>query len=462
MISMLIALTGDEVIVFVFFSILGIVILGLIAGTCASHLKGWLFRKQARRILGHRLDDVTLIQTEMLVIDLPNFHRAMEHWDEQPDSRLIRRLGIPERVLVFDAIREGKMAPQAIRYQMVQIAPRKRIRVPIAAIYFLRYRDQGFLVWNEPRHLMVAGADESLTQEVLEQVTRLSSQYSCYRGQVLSLSKAQDYDYGDVNLSLEFHEIDRINETDIILPSETMELLRRSTVDFFNISERLVEMGQSGSRGLLLHGPPGTGKTLVSRWLIGHLPDVTKFLLTGQQLIHLEQTVKIAKMLRPSLLILDDVDLIASHRETNPYGSVLHELMNQMDGLERQDQVMFLLTTNRPEQIESALVDRPGRVDQAIEFPLPDAHCRERLLQLFAGDQTLAHVDLSHWIRSSNDTTPAFLRELVRRASQFAIIRSDQSGEPSHLTDPDFQAAIRDMTTHGGALTKRLLGFGVA
>ena len=62
---------------------------------------------------------------------------------------------------------------------------------------------------------------------------------------------------------------------------------------------------------------------------------------------------------------------------------VLHELMNEMDGLGPQAEVIFLLTTNRPDMLEPALSARPGRIDQAIEFPLPDDGCRRRLFEVY-------------------------------------------------------------------------------
>jgi ATP-dependent 26S proteasome regulatory subunit len=54
-----------------------------------------------------------------------------------------------------------------------------------------------------------------------------------------------------------------------------------------------------------------------------------------------------------------------------------------MDGLREDTEVLFTLTTNRPDQIELALVSRPGRIDQAIEFPLPDEEGRAKLTKLY-------------------------------------------------------------------------------
>ena len=63
---------------------------------------------------------------------------------------------------------------------------------------------------------------------------------------------------------------------------------------------------------------------------------------------------------------------------------MLNRLLNELDGLRERADVFFILTTNRPETLEPALASRPGRIDQAIEFPLPDERLRRRLIALYA------------------------------------------------------------------------------
>ena len=63
---------------------------------------------------------------------------------------------------------------------------------------------------------------------------------------------------------------------------------------------------------------------------------------------------------------------------------MLNKLLNEMDGLKEDADILFILTTNRPEALEAALTSRPGRIDQAIEFPLPDEEGREKLIRLYS------------------------------------------------------------------------------
>src|SRR5262249_39459678 len=150
--------------------------------------------------------------------------------------------------------------------------------------------------------------------------------------------------------------------------------------------------------------------------------------------------------------ILEDVDLVAEDR-TNQRGCatpLLFELLNQMDGLAADADILFLLTTNRPELLEPALAARPGRIDQAIEVPLPDAVCRRRLFDLYGQGLTLRLSDLERFIRRTEGASAAFIRELLRKAALFA---ADDSAalivEDRHLDE-----AVHELVVQGGELTK--------
>ena len=131
--------------------------------------------------------------------------------------------------------------------------------------------------------------------------------------------------------------------------------------------QRLRSSGQHLKRGLLLYGPPGVGKTHTVRYLIGELTDTTVVELTGDTLGAISEACSIARTLQPAMIVVEDVDLIAEERDH--YGGehpLLFTLLNEMDGLDEDADVVFLLTTNRADLLEPALAARPGRVDQAV------------------------------------------------------------------------------------------------
>ena len=168
-----------------------------------------------------------------------------------------------------------------------------------------------------------------------------------------------------------------------------------------------------------------------------------------------------ARVLAPALVILEDVDLIASERDEQrhpAYQVTLHQLLNEMDGLTSQAEVLFLLTTNRPQAIEPALAMRPGRIDHAIEFPLPDAECRRRLLRLYGRGLILVLEDEERLVGKTEGASPTFIQELLRKAALMAAERGETSS-PLKLTTADFAAAVRELVEFGGALTQQLLGY---
>jgi ATP-dependent 26S proteasome regulatory subunit len=106
--------------------------------------------------------------------------------------------------------------------------------------------------------------------------------------------------------------------------------------------------------------------------------------------------------------------LIARAREQ--LGSVceevlLNKLLNEMDGLREDADVLFILTTNRPDQLEPALASRPGRIDQAIEFPLPDEQGRSKLVKLYARGVRMSEQLTDLIVRRTKGASPAFIRK---------------------------------------------------
>jgi ATP-dependent 26S proteasome regulatory subunit len=212
------------------------------------------------------------------------------------------------------------------------------------------------------------------------------------------------------------------------------------------------EAGQHVRRGLLLHGPPGTGKTLSSNYLISQLEGRTVIILTGAALGLVGAASEIARDLQPAMVILEDVDLVAQERTMMGATSLLFQLLNEMDGIGVDADVIFLMTTNRADLLEPALAARPGRVDQAVEFPLPDAQARGQLIDLFCAGVGARLEDRGAIVEATDGVSPAFLRELVRKATLLAA-----SSGSAEVTDEHFRQAL-DLLERGGQITRTMLG----
>lgn len=296
----------------------------------------------------------------------------------------------------------------------------------------------------------VLAASRETADACLAELRSAMRKRNVYRGHVVSLSVR------DQALHVSFHHLPPIAREQIILPSGVLERIERETVGFAKHAERLLAAGRHLKRGLLLHGAPGTGKTLTAMYLAGRMPDRTVLLITGRGVGLLEQACAMARVLQPATIILEDVDLIAEER-TRQQGTscapLLFELLNQMDGLADDADILFVLTTNRPDLLEPALAARPGRIDQAIEVPVPNAECRRRLFELYSRGLVVT-APLAAYVERTGGASAAFIRELLRKAARFAA----DDGDKLEVQARHFDEALHEMVIEGGDLMKSLLG----
>lgn len=295
----------------------------------------------------------------------------------------------------------------------------------------------------------------NLSRHLFENLEALIKKTASYRGKVISLEQNDRYS-GQAG-TLRVQKLRSVRREEVILPAQTLHLLDRNVRDFIAQREALQKLGMPVKKGLLFYGPPGTGKTHTIHYLASQLPDHTTLLVTAEQVGLLDHYFQLARFLQPAMIIIEDVDLVARRRE-EMYGpcdeSILNKLLNEMDGLREDAAVLFVLTTNRPEHLEAALASRPGRIDQAIEFPLPDDEGRRQLINLYACGLPLSSTLVPDLVRKTQGASAAFIKELMRRSAQFHL----QNGAKGPLQSGSTDAALEEMLFAGGSLNAKLLG----
>ena len=422
----------------------------------------------AARIREHLGVDPTMLPTtaaEVPETDHPNLQLGLE--DVLRGAELIgyraRHLGYVgagglSEIVAGEAIL-GPISLGPVQYADVEVGDGRVVRCVATGIYLGRWEDEPLVVavsqardrpfGGSALKLELLAAGEETASAALRAIRAAMREHNVFRGRIISLQPRPDH-----RVEVRFHDPPGVERSGVILPDGTLERLERHALGVAAGAEALLAAGRHLKRGILLHGPPGTGKTLSVGYLIGAMQPRTTIVLTGRGLELIEQAVGIARDLAPATVVFEDVDLVAAER-TMPVGhhGVLLELLNEMEGLAEDADLLFLLTTNRPDLIEPALAARPGRVDLALEIPLPDRDGRRRLFELYSAGVDLDEAFVDDAVERTAGLTGAFIRELMRQAAVTAALDGGAPPGPAEV-----RTALDELLADRSALTRRLLG----
>jgi len=245
--------------------------------------------------------------------------------------------------------------------------------------------------------------------------------------QAFSFTKARARLFG-----AEGHSKEKITFKDVAGLKEAKEELKE-IVDFLKNPKKYLKMGARIPRGVLLMGPAGTGKTLLARATAGEA-SVPFFSISGSEFVEMfvgvgagrvRDLFNTAKKAAPSIIFIDELDAIGRHRGAGLGGGhdereqTLNQILVEMDGFERETQVIIIGATNRPDILDPALL-RPGRFDRKVVLDMPDINGREEILKIHCRDKPLAsNINL----REFAERTPGFSgADIANMANEAAIL----------------------------------------
>src|SRR5712692_2854044 len=259
-------------------------------------------------------------------------------------------------------------------------------------------------------------------------------------GGVMSFARSRAKIYADDEVKVRFADVAGVDEA----KDELKEI-----VEFLQNPKKYTNLGGRIPKGVLLVGPPGTGKTLLARAVAGEA-GVPFFSTNGSSFVEMFVGVGAARVRdlfaqaaqhAPSPIFIDELDALGKARGLNPLGSndereqTLNQLLSEMDGFDPNTGVLLMAATNRPEQLDPALL-RPGRFDRQVLVDRPDINGREAILRVHTSKVQLApEVELRTIAAQTPGFTGADLANVINEAALLAASAGKAAVEMADLRE---------------------------
>jgi len=273
--------------------------------------------------------------------------------------------------------------------------------------------------------------------------------WSMFRQAKTGAMQAFDFTKAKARLfGAEGHPKEKITFDDVAGLKEAKEELKE-VVDFLKNPKKFLAMGARIPRGVLLLGSAGIGKTLLARAVAGEA-NVPFFHISGSEFVEMfvgvgagrvRDLFNTAKKASPSIIFIDELDAIGRHRGTGLGGGhdereqTLNQILVEMDGFERETNVIVMAATNRGDVLDSALL-RPGRFDRKVVLDLPDINDREAILRIHCKGKPLAP---NIHLREVAERTPGFsgadLANVVNESAILAARRNKHQVSQNELLE---------------------------
>jgi len=229
-------------------------------------------------------------------------------------------------------------------------------------------------------------------------------------------------------------EIAAASLDNLVLAGSLREELLQNFEGFFESEATYARYGVAWKRGILMLGPPGNGKTHAIKGLIArcgkpclYVRTIQSVRVTPQECV--ERVFARARALAPCVLVLEDLDSLIDRKSLSVF-------LNEMDGFAANHGVLTVATTNHPEKLDVALLERPSRFDRKVTFGLPTAETRRQYLTLltsaFEPSLRLSPAEIARIVRLTSGFSYAYLKELCL-TSMMAWMRNATPGSMARI-----------------------------
>lgn len=396
--------------------------MGLVRRDSSSHIKGSSSEEFSRIMAIHGHDR----QEQRVIHHWTMSPPSNEDWDMEAGS------GDIVAACVSDFFTANNISVHSVsgsnggmpKYRSVQ-SVNGSIRAPRDVIYFVEH--------GESDERFVLQVDTDQLGDI--QISIYSPNASDWISKLRAFAKEKNHLRGQVfDLLGKLIGHEKIGLDDMILTEKQSQVINRHIIGYAKQISVLKARGARGQRGILLEGVPGCGKSMLLRAIANELNGISVCIAGPDQLCRsgsIAALKELIEMTAPCAVFIEEIDIFGADRRRG--GSPgMAELMQIMDGLRNVPGVLWVGTTNRPEVVEKALADRPGRFDRRLIFgPLPDLE-RSRLIERVVKPQQLTAGALELATRYTHEKTGAQVRDL---AETLRIISSKEVFEESDVRE---------------------------
>jgi cell division protease FtsH len=314
-------------------------------------------------------------------------------------------------------------------YTLIEIGGKSQ-SVPISQELFLHDKktDVKYVLQYKPQMGGALAVTIEASDEKEEQATELANEIKIavlssplIRGQIIEITGGSDFRVADIG-----------EQPHPVIDERLKIELEKNIVNVFDKRAEFEKYGLPLKRSVILAGPPGCGKTMLERWLASKLRGkVTTIWVTAKSIEHPTEVAAVfdlARKLTPALVIMEDLDLIAGTRASHYAGNCLGEMLNQLDGLKSNDALVLLASTNSVSSLDSALSERPGRIDRIFSVDRPQSAvaqdiAREFMRKCKVSEEVISSLTLETFFKDGQ-FTGAQVVEIIKGAIAESIHRN--------------------------------------
>lgn len=305
-------------------------------------------------------------------------------------------------------------------WSQLDVGPDEKVAVPGRLVVFFpagTLAEAGLCVTIDDRHwqrefaILSAQAHKAVAEKTLDAFrARLKTRENPLRGRVLEAC------VNDGCVRITASAAITGDRSGLILPEDVWGEIDVFLASATSRRDLLKSLGLGTNRGMLIAGPPGVGKTHLARVIAAELAGrYTTILADANAMRHtLADLYAESDTFGPTLVVLDDIDLVLGHRDGSGTNTSLADFLSTLDGVRQRDDILTIATTNDPKSLDPA-AQRASRFDMVITLPMPDAASRVRILERHLGPLGL-DLDLHALAEALEGATGADVKEVIRRA----------------------------------------------